>query len=146
MSKILATGSGKDPKSASSTTRAVRAPYAKFNPKQKATVGNYAVSNGTSAALRCFKTKFPKLKWSTVNDWKNTIIKHKRVAGINRDEEPIDVVELVGKKRGRPSTLPEDITRELTEYIRTIRDNGGIVNIAIVIAAGLAERSYSTRM
>ena len=33
--------------------------------------------------------------------------------------------------------MPEDITRELTEYIRTIRDNGGIVNTAIVIAAGL---------
>ena len=77
------------------------------------------------------------MKWSTVNDWKNAIIKHKRVVGINRDEEPVDVVELVGKKRGRPSTLPEDITRELTEYIRTIRDNGGIVNTAIVIAAGL---------
>ena len=45
-------------------------------------------------------------------------------------------MELVGKKRGRPSTLPEDITRELTEYIWTIRDNGGIVNTAIVIAAG----------
>ena len=46
-------------------------------------------------------------------------------------------MELVGKKRGRPSTLPEVITRGLTEYIRTIRDNGGIVNTAIVIAAGL---------
>ena len=53
--RVLATGGDKDPKSASSTTRA---PYAKFNPKQTTTVGNYAVSNGTSAALQCFKTEF----------------------------------------------------------------------------------------
>ena len=82
------------------------------------------MSNGTSATLRRFKTKFPELKWSTVNDWKNAIIKNKRV--INRDEESSDVVELVGKKRGRPSALPGDITREFTEYIWAIRDNGGM--------------------
>ena len=61
VSQILAAGGDKDPQSASSTTRA---PYAKFTPKQKATVGNYAVSNGTSAALWRFKTEFPGLKWS----------------------------------------------------------------------------------
>ena len=32
-------------------------------------------------------------------------------------QEPVDVVELVSKKRGRPSTLPEDIKIELMEYI-----------------------------
>ena len=52
------------------------------------------------------------------------------------DQQTVDVVELVGKKRGRPSTLLEDIISELMEYIRAIRDNGGIVNTAIVIAAG----------
>ena len=46
-------------------------------------------------------------------------------------------MELVGKKRGRPFTLPEDITSELMEYIQAIRDNGGIVNTALVIAAGI---------
>ena len=33
----------------------------KFNPKQTATIGNYAVSNGTSVALWRFKTEFPEL-------------------------------------------------------------------------------------
>ena len=41
------------------------------------------------------------------------------------------------KKRGRPSLLPEDITSHLTKYIHAIRDAGGIINTAIVIAAGL---------
>lgn len=54
-----------------------------------------------------------------------------------QDKEPVNIVELTSKKRGTPSTLPEDITRDLIEYIRTIRNNGGIVNTAIVIAAGM---------
>ena len=40
-----------------------RGNYAKFTPKQKAAVGNYAVLHGTSAVLRHFKTEFPELKW-----------------------------------------------------------------------------------
>ena len=64
--------------------------------------------------------------------------KQKRIDA-SRDQEPVDVMELVSKKRGRPSTLPEDITRELIEYIRAIRvrDKGGVINTAIVSAAGM---------
>ena len=91
--------------------------------------------HGPSAALRYFKKDFPTLKWSTVNDWKNAIIIQKRIDA-SQDRQTVDVVELVSKKRGRPSTLPEDITSELMEYIQAICDNGGIVNTAIVIATG----------
>ena len=61
----------KDSAQSIATSSTTRRPYAKFTPKQKAIVGNYAVSNGTSAAL----WEFPELKWSTVNDWKSAIIK-----------------------------------------------------------------------
>ena len=108
-----------------------RGTYAKYTPKQKATIGNYSILHGTSAALRYFKAEFPDLKWSTVNDWKVVIVRKKRVA----DVQP--VVELVEKKRGRPSTLPEEISREVMEYIRAIPDGGGVVNTSIVIAAAL---------
>ena len=47
--------------------------------------------------------------------------------------EPVE--ELEGKKRGRPSTLSEELSRELMSYIRAIREAGGIINTAIVIAA-----------
>ena len=56
-----------------------RGNYAKFTPKQKAAVGNYAVLHGTSAALRHFKTEFPELKWYTANYWKNAVIKQKKI-------------------------------------------------------------------
>ena len=59
--------------SVSSGMRA-RGSYAKFTPKQKATVDNYAVLHGTSAALRHFKTE---LRWLTINDWKDAIVKQK---------------------------------------------------------------------
>ena len=47
------------------------------------------------------------------------------------------VTTLEEKKRGRPSMLPEDITSHLAKYIHAIQDSGGIINTAIVIAAGL---------
>ena len=127
VSKVLATE-----KSASRSKQ--RGTYAKYTPKQKATIGNYSILHGTNAALRYFKAEFPDLKWSTVNDWKVAIIRKKRVADVQNDKP---VVELVEKKRGRPSTLPEEISREVMEYIRAIRDGGGVVNTSIVIAAAL---------
>ena len=71
----------------------------------------------------------------TVNDWKAAIIRKNKVLDTQSDEP---VVKLVDKKRGRPAMLPEEITREVMEYIRTVRDGGGgVLNTAIVIAAAL---------
>lgn len=36
--------------------------YAKYTPKQKATIGNYSILHGTSATVRHFKIKFPDIK------------------------------------------------------------------------------------
>ena len=47
------------------------------------------------------------------------------------------VTELKSKKRGKPSTLPNKITTVIMKYISAIRDADGIINTAIVIAAGL---------
>ena len=107
-----------------------RGTYQKYTPKDKATIGNYAVMHGTSAALRHFKTKFPDLKYTTVCEWRKAI-----VAKTRKDHEA--VTELAEQKRGRPGILPEDILTHIMKYIRAIRDAGGIINTAIVIAAGL---------
>ena len=50
------------------------------------------------------------------------IIRKKRVADVQNNEP---IVELGGEKRGRSSMLPEEISREVMEYIRVIRDGGG---------------------
>ena len=111
-----------------------RGVYMKHSDEEKAMIGNYAVQHGTSGALQHFNDDFPNLKWTTVNDWKVTIIrkiKQDRARGMKC--EP--VVKLEGKKRGRPSTLSEELSKELMSYIRVIREAGGIINTAIVIAA-----------
>ena len=92
--------------------------------------------HGISTALNHFKKEFPELKWSTANDWKNAVIKQKKI-NASRGQEPAQVTELVGKNRGRSSTFPEDITKHLMEYTRVIRESGGAVNTAIVIASGM---------
>ena len=43
----------------------------------------------------------------------------------------------MGKNRGWPPTLPEDILTNLIEYVKAIRGSGGVFNTAIVIAAGM---------
>ena len=50
-----------------------RGPYVKLSSEDKARIANYAVTHGTSAAIRHFQTEFPYLKWTTVNDWKTAI-------------------------------------------------------------------------
>ena len=39
------------------------------------------------------------------------------------------------KKQGRPSKLSDEITKDLVAYVRALRDAGGTVHSAILIAA-----------
>ena len=86
--------------------------------------------HGTTAALRHFKDQYSELKYTTICEWKRAI-----AAEEIKSQQP--VTELKSKKRGRPSILPDNITTLLMKYIHAIRDAGGIINTAIVIAAGL---------
>ena len=110
-----------------------RGPYKKYTAKDKADVANYATFHGTSAAIRHFKARFPDLKWTTVNDWKEAMIKATKKAARGGQLEKIVLLE--EKKRGRPSLLPDLVTGDIKCYIRALRDAGGVVNTAIVLAA-----------
>ena len=108
-----------------------RGSYNKYSPQEKAKISNFAVQHGTSAALRHFKEDFPGLKWTTVNDWKEAMIKQMKK---NHSSEPI--LKLQEKRRGRPCILTEQLTEDLKSYLYAVREAGGVVNTAIVIAAG----------
>ena len=110
---------------------AKRGKYEKYTPRVKAQIGNYALQHGTSAAIRRFKDNFPNLKWSTVNDWKSAIIKK-----VKQGSSSIHIQELVDDKRGRPPILPESIAKDLRRYVYAVRDRGGVINTAVLIAAG----------
>ena len=110
-----------------------RGVYKKYTPKDKATVANYSLLNGTSAAIRHFKDELPDIKCTSVNDWKRAVEQKKKIDRAHGRCEP--VVELSGKKRGRPSVLSDELTNELKSYVYALRDAGGVINSAIVIAA-----------
>jgi len=90
------------------------------------------VAHGTSSALHHFSNEFPGLKYTTICEWKKTIIDKSW-----KDPDHEQVTELPDQKRGRPSTLPEEIQSLLKKYIHAIHDAGWIINTANVIAAGL---------
>ena len=117
-----------------------RGPYKKYISKDMAEVANYATLHGTSAAIRHFKARFPDLKWTNVNDWKEAMIKATTKAA--RDGQLEKIVVLEEKKRGRPSLLPDSVTADIKCYIRALGDAGGVVNTAIVLAAatGILQR------
>ena len=76
-----------------------RGPYKKYTPKNKAEVANnYATFHGTSAAIRHFKARFPDLKWTTDNNWKEAMIKATTMSA--RDGQLEKIVVLEEKKRG----------------------------------------------
>ena len=110
--------------------------YKKYTPEEKTTVARYAVQHGTSAALRYFKDRFPELKWTTVNDWKEAT---KREAAKGELKKPVVLEE---KNRGWPSLLSDDVTEDIKCYIHALRDAGRVVNTSIVLAAatGILQR------
>ena len=103
-----------------------------------ARIGNYAVTHGSTAALNHFIAEFPGLKYTTICEWRKAIID---MSGKDPEHKPI--TELPDQKRGRPSTLPDEILSILKKYIYAVRDAGGIINASIVIAAGLGIVSQS---
>ena len=109
-----------------------RGPYAKYTLEQKAQIGKRAAEEGVASTVRHFAKKYPKLKESTVRDWRNAYVlelKKKRGEG----NETV-VKELPAKKRGRPLTIGEDLDKQVQGYLSYIRDNGGVVNTAIAIS------------
>ncbi len=70
-----------------------RGPYIKYSPEDKA---KDAILHGVSASLHHFKYQFPYLKWSTVQDWKCTVLTEAELRRKVTDEVVI-VAKLHGK-------------------------------------------------
>ena len=48
--------------------------YNHYSAKDKGTIDNHAIQYGTSVAIKLFKPQYPSLKWSTVNNWRRSLI------------------------------------------------------------------------
>ena len=88
--------------------------YQKYTPKDKGTIGNYAVMHGTSTVLHHFKNKFPDLKYANVCKWRKAII-------VAAWKDLKVLTKLEGKKRWRPAILPENLTSLIMKYIHVMQ-------------------------
>lgn len=96
-----------------------------FTPTQRAQIGRYAAEHGVAPAVRHFQGHFPSLLKGTVSRMKAAYEQKKR-------SPDAGLVEAIGKKRGRPSILPEDILQKLEKFLILVHRRGGTVNKHVV--------------
>ena len=123
---------------ADQSTHKKKGPYIKVAPECKAKVAKYALEHGNCAAARKYSRELNEnLNESTVRIWVKayqTEWLKKRKLG---DTDPsVDVIP--SAKRGCPLLLGETLDNQVKAYIRTVRDAGGPITNAIVMAVGRA--------
>ena len=95
--------------------------------KIKREVASYAKEFSTQAALKKFRSKYPKLTFNrtTVNNWKKKF------------ERP----EALGRKIGRPNMLSDDIIKKVKDIVMGTRIAGGVINRqqVVCIAKGVVK-------
>lgn len=111
-------------------------------PKQRYEIGKYAAENSpTAAARKCSPLLDRTLNESTVRGFKKDYLSHVKSAVkrklIDTDSEIHEEPEvLTPKKRGRKLLLGDELDNKVKRFVTTIRSSGGVVNTAIVKAAG----------
>ena len=116
-----------------------RGAYSHRSATEKAAIGRYACENGVAATLRHFKrTKGITLKESSVRDWKKIYLSE--AAAIRQSKvgtgEPVTIVELPEKPKGRPPLLGVKLDQKVQLLIKDIRLRGACINSDVVIGIG----------
>ncbi len=112
-----------------------RGPYILVKTEEKIQIARRAAENGIANTIRHYAKMFPNLdlKESSVRTWRNSYrleIKKRVRCG----EDNLTVSELPTKKRGRPLLLGEELEEQVRAYLTSLRENGAVVNTAILIA------------
>ena len=122
------------------TLKTVRGTYQIFTDKEKVELARRAAEQGITSTIRYFtkiegtkgKDQRRTISPSTLHGWK---IKYLQELAKRRprDETP-EVIKLPGKKRGRPLLLGEEMDTQVEVFLKQLRENGAVVNTAIVMA------------
>ena len=107
-----------------------RGKYVKYTDQARARIGKYASENGNEKARQHFLAEFPKLHESSIRNFKKMYLKKVK-------ETRSSITSLPIRRKGRPPLLLE-LDDKLINYLRAIRNKGGIVNIHVVRAAAEA--------
>ena len=128
VSKVIGDGEAK-----SSGLRPTRGGYGFFTPEEKARIGKCAMEFGVTRAMRNLSKEFPgrSLKESSVRLWMNKYKDHLNRNKVSGEQRPITIDN---KKRACPLLLGEELDEQVKLYITALRNNGAVVNSAIVTA------------
>ena len=118
-------------------TSGKRGTYVSYTPEQRRDIGKYAAEHGNSKAVKKFSEDLNcKISESTVRNIKSAYLKeiHSPKRKLNLDES--EVLELTPKKRGRKLMLGDELDENVKKMVNSVRNSGGVINSAIVMAAG----------
>ena len=103
--------------------------YVHYSPEVKAKIARYAIDNGPTKAAKHFSKVLEKnISESTVRGFKSSYILQ------SAGKESVN--KLTTKSRGRPTLLPNEMDNDVKDYIRDLRESGGILNTNIVQCIG----------
>ena len=100
-----------------------------YSEKDKQEISKYAALSGATAAIRKFHQKFPHLTESTVRPW---VKSYKKSLQEQKSVNPSNVVPKIGKPKGRPLLLEEELDIKLRSMLTSLRLAGAGINIHIV--------------
>ena len=98
-------------------------------------MGKYASETGTSAAVRKFRPDFPKIKESTIREFKK---KYEEELKLAKQQNREVRTELSTEKQGCPLLLGTKIDTLVQSYIRAASNRGAIITRSIVKSAAKA--------
>ena len=120
-----------------------RGSYDLFTEEEKA---RSASEIGVTSTIRKHSKGFPDrmLKESTVRTWMNKY--KKELVFRKRSGKDVDIKRLENKRRGCPLLLGEEIDRQVQMYLFSLREQGAVINSAIVIgcASGIVKNVDSS--
>ena len=118
----------------SATKQEGRGKYGKYSSKERAEVGRRAAEFGITSTIKYYETVNPlcQLPSSSVYTWKVQYLNE--LAKRKRNGEELLIKDLPQKKRGRPFLLGEQLDNQVEKYLKTLRNKGGVINTAIVMA------------
>ena len=105
--------------------------YRHYSPQQKAKIARYTIDNGATKAARHFSEKLgTKLNESIVHSFKSSYL-------LQQKQNKAEILtEVASKPHGWPKILNDELDKDVCDYIRSLREEGGVINSSIVQSVG----------
>ena len=119
--------------------------YDHFTPEEKARIGKRSAEHGIAATIHYFSKRFPgrSVKECNVLTWKMKYLHE--IAVKKRAGKDVTVKVLADKKIGCPLWLGYELEKQVQAYLKSLRENGAVINTAMACADGIV-KSYDSNV